>query len=207
MTLLGMMDDEDLEIRIRAYEALRDRRSALILTVPIEGKFGLDIVQAAHRTIYVTQSHKPRIAVLGGDLEVERPIALQSLGGQLLIRADEERDGLAIRYQSDDMPRARILRCSAKVSDLVQSLAWEPVLSTDPEGLNLSYGETVSVLHDLWKAGYLAGDFKAEQDRVLAELQRWGTLSDYEQRPDIRPSTAREAPAPAKASNEPAQAG
>jgi hypothetical protein len=188
MTLLGLMDDDDLELRIRAYEALRDRGSALLRTVPLAGKFGLDLVPAAHRTIYVTQSRQPRIAVLGGDLEVERPIALQSLGGRLLIREDEERDGLAIRYQTDDMPRPRILRCSPKVSDLVQSLAWQPRLSTDPEGLNLSYGETVSVLHDLWKAGYLKGDFKAEQDRVLAELQRWGTLSDYQPRPDIAPS-------------------
>jgi hypothetical protein len=34
-------------------------------------------------------------------------------------------------------------------------------------------------------AGHLKADFKAEQDRVLAELRRWGTLTDYQRRPDF----------------------
>ena len=185
MALLEMLDDDDLEVRLRSYEALRDRRSRLLNTLAVKDKFGLDLMPSDFRTIYITQSRMPRIAVLGGDLEISRPMACTSLDGRLLMREDDVNNGLLLRYRDANSGEARVLRCRPTVSDLVITLAFTPTRPDDPDGLNLSYGETVGVLHDLWKAGYVPGDFKAEQDRVLAELQRWGTLSDYQPRPDV----------------------
>ena len=187
--LLSMLDDADLEVRLRSYEALRDRRSRLLSTLAIRDKFGLDMVPSDFNTVYITQSRHPRIAVLGGDLEITRPMACSSLGGRLLMREDESQDGLSLRYRDAHTGEARVLKCRPTISDLIMKLAYAPSLPSDPDGLNLSYGETVGVLHDVWKAGYLPGDFKAEQDRVLAELQRWGTLSDYQHRPDVGSQT------------------
>ena len=36
----------------------------------------------------------------------------------------------------------------------------------------MSYSEAIGTLHRLWKDGYFKGDFKVEQDRILAELLR-----------------------------------
>ncbi|MCH2135656.1 MAG: flagellar basal body P-ring protein FlgI [Phycisphaerales bacterium] len=180
-----MLEDDDLEVRLRSYEALRDRASELLQTLPLEGKFNLDIAPSSYKTIYVTQSRRPGIAVLGGDLPIDRPMACSTLGEQLMIREDPVNGGLSLRFRPDGGAEALTINCRASVSELVRALAWRPRQPGDPPGLNLSYGQTVGVLHDVWKAGYLACDFKAEQDRVLAELQRWGTLSDYEPRPDI----------------------
>jgi hypothetical protein len=185
VTLLKMLNDKDLEVRLRSYEALRDRRSRLLQTLALKNKFGIDLVASDYRTIYITQSRTPRIAVLGGDLEIARPMSVSTLDGRLLMREDETQDGLSLRYRDSRTGEARLLQCRATVSDLIMTLAYKPLLENDPDGLNLSYGETVGVLHDVWKGGYLPGDFKAEQDRVLAELQRWGTLSDYQPRPDV----------------------
>lgn len=185
MALFAMLEDDDLEVRLRSYEALRDRGSKLLRTMPIDAKFGLDVVPSNHSMVYITQSGAPRIALLGGDLPIETPLTVEALGGRLLIREDPSTDGLALRYQTEDMHQSVILRCDARVSDLVRALAYNPRRVTDPDGLNLSYGEAVSTLHELWTAGHLKGDFKAEQDRVLAEMRRWGTLTDYQRRPDF----------------------
>ena len=195
LTLMRMLDDTDLEVRMRAYEALRSRNSQLLRTIPLEGKFALDIAPSDFNTVYVTQSSTPRIAVLGGDLAIKTPLAVETLGGRLLIREDPTQGGLALRYQDDDMARPRIIRCDPTVSDLVRAVAYRQQRINDPEGLDRSYGDTVTVLHDLWRGGHLDGNFKAEQDRVLAELQRWGTLSDYQRRPDFG-ADAQPAPGP-----------
>jgi hypothetical protein len=47
----------------------------------------------------------------------------------------------------------------------------------------LTYGETIGALHQLWRAGYIKSDFKAEQDRVLAAILR----SQKEDEQVIRP--------------------
>ena len=43
----------------------------------------------------------------------------------------------------------------------------------------------MGAIHALWAQGYIPGDFKAEQDRLLAAIRRYGTLESYEERPEF----------------------
>ena len=43
----------------------------------------------------------------------------------------------------------------------------------------MTYSEVVGVLHALWRREYVIADFKAQQDRVMAELRRSATMTDY----------------------------
>ena len=51
----------------------------------------------------------------------------------------------------------------------------------------MSYAQTVGALHQIWSKRFIKADFKVEQDRILAEIQRAGMMDDYEIRPDFEP--------------------
>jgi hypothetical protein len=61
--------------------------------------------------------------------------------------------------------------------------------ATTPEapapGLNLTYSRTIGALHALWRQQYLDIDFKVEQDRLLAAIQRLTTETSFTPRPDF----------------------
>ena len=67
---------------------------------------------------------------------------------------------------------------------VVLLLAHEQTIENPNPGMNLTYSEVVGVLHALWKRQYVAADFKAQQDRVMAELRRGAMRTEYEARPE-----------------------
>jgi hypothetical protein len=77
------------------------------------------------------------------------------------------------------------------VPSFIYFLAHKPIPEAPAEGLNLAYSRTVGVLHSLWREQYLTGivgeeekpvDFKAQQDRLLAAINRLTSGSAVEPR-------------------------
>ena len=72
-------------------------------------------------------------------------------------------------------------------------LAHESIPEAPEPGLDLTYSRTIGALHALWRQQYLDVDFKVEQDRLLATIERLTSESTYIPRPDFHEEQAAEA--------------
>jgi hypothetical protein len=68
--------------------------------------------------------------------------------------------------------------------EFVAFLGRKPTAQRPEVGLNLSYSETISLLHQLWRERYISCDFRAEQDRVLNDILQTDQ-PDKERRPEF----------------------
>ncbi len=185
-TLREMLNDQDVEVRLRAYEALAERNDPLMKRTSISGKFMLDQVESDYPMIYISQSKLPRIAIFGGELSIEQPITMGAWENRLLIQdSNEHDDKIEVYYRPARGGGARILQTDKSVGEFIESLAHQPDPDDPRPGLDLTYSETVGAIHAVWNQGYLASDFKAEQDRLLAMIRRYGTLSSKTERPEF----------------------
>ena len=185
-SLRTMLNDEDVEVRLRAYEALAARNDPSLSRKPVGGKFLLDLVKSDYPMIYVTQSQLPRIAIFGSDLSIERPITMGAWNNRLLIQnAPEDEEKIEVFFRPAKGGATRILETDANIHQFIEFLAHRTTPDDTKVGLNLSYSDTVGAIHEIWTQGYLKSDFKAEQDRLLASIRRHGTLTEYSDRPDF----------------------
>ena len=182
--LRNLLSDEDIEVRLRAYEALEQLRSPVVRRIPFSGKFELHEVPSAFPAIYVTQIQRPRIVLFGDVVEILRPLALGLWENDLLMRESDEEGHIEVFYRSSPSAQPEINRVKPNLHELILLLAHDPSVEDPSPGLDLTYSKVVGVLHALWRREYLTADFKAQQDRVLAELHRSATMRDYQPRPE-----------------------
>ena len=180
--LRELLDDPDVEIRLSAFEALDKRRDPHIIGMEMGRKFVLNVVPSKYRMIYVSQSGQPRVVVFGEDLAVKVPMTLYSWEGRLIIKADEGDKFLEVFYRERPELPATVDRVKPDMSSLIGYFARRPTPDRPETGLNFSYSETISALHELWRLKYIDCDFRAEQDRILAEV-----LRDDQREKDLRP--------------------
>ena len=165
---------------------LAERQDLLLERKVVDKKFVLDRVSSEHPMIYISQSSMPRIAVFGKDLEIDRPVTMGAWDNRLLVRDSEGTDHeLEIYYRANKAQSARIIEADANAFDFLQTISRRPTIEDPRPGLDLSYSETVGAIHALWAQGHLTGDFKAEQDRLLAAIRRYGPLEAFEERPEF----------------------
>ena len=183
-TLRSLLDDPDVEVRLRAYEALEQLGSPIVRRDRIPGKFELHQVPSAWPAVYVTQARFPRLVLLGDAIEVERPVTIGLWENSLMMRGEPGAEEIEVFHREDPSYAASINRVSPDLRELVLLLAHEQTIENPNPGMNLTYSEVVGVLHALWKRQYVAADFKAQQDRVMAELRRGAMGTEYEARPE-----------------------
>ena len=183
--LRPLLNDEDIEIRLQATEALVERNDPIIKKYSITDKFDLILVPSDHQMIYVTQTGIPRI-IFTGDIEIQRPLTLQSWGNTLLIKeAGDESNTLEVRYHNIENGSTMLERITPQLPIFTMFLAHEPPPEAPAPGLDLTYSRTIGVLHALWRQRYLDVDFKVEQDRLLATIERLTSETTYIPRPDF----------------------
>ena len=185
-----LLDDGDMDVRLAAYEALRKRAHPVIQVTDVDGKFELDFIDSGSPLIYVTQSGHPRIAVFGKGLEITRPMTLRTWGGRLLFKGEEGKP-LEVLYRTSASATAVMDEIDPSVWKVARFLGHTPSPERPSPGLGLTYSETISALHEIWRANYLRADFKAEQDRLLADINRVEPESKVP-RPDFDPEPGTE---------------
>ena len=173
--LLPLLDADNVEVRIAAYEALRRHYHPAVRSVRIPHAIDhhqtglvLDVVSARTRPmIYVRRSMEPRLAVFGGDARISTPLFYAHPRDRVLLSAEEGDEELTITYR---LPSARSVsapvRVRPRVEDLVVRLAASPAPLDrgDPVGAGLSYAQVVAVLHALCRDGTI--DAHLELERV-----------------------------------------
>ena len=192
--LRKLLDDEDIEVRFRAYEALERRGSGLVRRSMVGDRFALHEVPSSYSTIYVTQTKEPRIVIFGEDLQIDRPITLGLWDNEIIIKDVPEDDTIEVLSRTGPGGGMIIDRISPDLQEFILLLAHTPTVQDPLPGLDLPYSRVVGTLHGIWSAGFLPVDFKAEQDRAMAELRRAGALSTYRPRPEFSTAPAAQTP-------------
>ncbi|MFM7133190.1 MAG: flagellar basal body P-ring protein FlgI [Planctomycetota bacterium] len=188
--LRPLLDDAEVDVRLATYESLAKRKDPIIATSVVDTKFDLALVPSSVPMIYVVQSGRPTIAVFGLAIEVERPLTHSAWSNRLLLKADADDEQVQVFFRSSPEVRPEMLMADPILSEFIPFLGHKTTVEKPFPGLGLSYGETIGAIHQLWRAGYIKADFKAEQDRILAAILR--SQKDEEQviRPDFDPEQA-----------------
>lgn len=183
--LRPLLDSDDLEIRLRTAETLAYRNDPLIKKFAVNKKFDLILVPSVHNMVYVTQTGWPKI-ILTGDIEVERPLTLSTWSNRLLVKeGGEDSEMLEVRYTDNRMQSPVNETVTPDLPTFTMFLAHRPIPESSAPGLDLSYSRTIGAIHALWRQQYLNADFKVEQDRLLATIQRLTQETTYTPRPDF----------------------
>ena len=183
--LRGLLNDDDLETRLAAYEALVQRRDGSIERFAVGEKFVVDVVPSDKRLIYLTQQGLPRIALFGTDLAVKQPVTVTAWSKHFMIKGDLEDDRLEVYYRPPGAQQGWTYQVSPGLTELVQLLGHTTVAEEPLPGLGFSYSQVVGVLHQIWRQGYLDADFRPEQDRILAAIIRQQRRGSVTERPEF----------------------
>lgn len=190
LVLRGLLDAEQIEVRVAAYEALARRADPSIRRRAVNERFSLDSMPAKRPMIYVSQQGVPRIVLFGAAISVKRPSLVSAWSDRLMVTADSPTDDLRVYYRDYKSGKSATYPARALLDEFIRFLAHETSPEDPQPGLNLSYSEVVGALHELWKHGGIEADFVAEQDKLAAQILRATERQDLEERPET------DAPAP-----------
>ena len=185
--LRPLLGDGDVDVRLATYEALLKRRDPIITRMTIDSKFDVAVVPSDKEMVYVAQSGRPTIAVFGEDLAVARPLTVTAWNNRLMMKADSGDDQLQVYFRQRPEVKPEIQLANPRLAEFIPFLGHTTSVEKPLPGLGLSYGETIGAVHQLWRAGYIKSDFKAEQDRVLAAILRSQKDEEQVSRPDFDP--------------------
>lgn len=170
-TLHKLLNDEDVEIRLAAYEGLLNRGGRFIDRISVDGKFTIDVIASDKPMLYVTQIGRPRLAVFGPDLKISQPIFANAWSNRFIVK-DLDDETLEVYYRSPNSQKGSITKVSPNLYEFLFFLGHTSTVTDPRAGLGFSYGEAMGLIHQIWRQGYLKADFKAEQDRILAAIMR-----------------------------------
>lgn len=160
--LSPLLDAEDQQIRIAAYEALLKMGHPAIRSRRIQSVFGsnevnfwLDTIESAAKPlIRVRRSGEPRIALFGANTECALPLYYSHPDGWVTINANDPQDDITLfcRTRRNNQLSEPIL-VPPRVRDLLVALAELPVRDETgrPRGIGLPYSLVVRVIHALTK--------------------------------------------------------
>ncbi len=200
--LRGLLNHDDVETRLAAYEALVERRDPSVHRLGVDDKFVIDVVESQQPMVYITQRGLPRIVLFGADLSVDRPATVSIWSNRFMIKGDLEHETIEVYYRLPDTNEGIIHRTNPKLAEFVEFLGHSTTVQRPLPGLGLSYSQVVGVLHQIWRQGYLKADFKAEQDRILAAIVRQERRDPVTERPEFRTDEP-ESPEPPQARMKP----
>jgi len=185
LALRPLLDDEDVDIRLAAFDCLEKRRDPIVNRFSIDGKFDLMVVPSEAPMVYVSQSGDPTLVVFGDRNEIARPLIFSTWSNRLMVRGEADREDLSVYYRRSTAEPPVILDAPSSLPEFVAFLAHGRTPESPLPGLGLTYSETIGALHSMWRDQAFEGGFKAEQDRILAAILRASEGEEIEERPEF----------------------
>ncbi len=193
LALRELLDDDDLQARLAAYDALAKRGSFMFIDRQyVDGKFIVDLVESTKPLVYITQQREPRIVVFGENLSIDRPATISAWNDDFLLKGDQGQDRVDVRYFNDRTGETNRYLIDAELEDFIPFLGHQTTIESPAPGLGLSYSQTVGLIHSICQGGYIQAPFMAEQDRILAQIldraqsQRIEDRPEFSEDPDFR---------------------
>ena len=185
MGLRSLLNDENVDVRLITFEALEELGDPLIQAYSIDGKFTLNLVPSEEPLIYMAQTGTPRIVLFGEQMETKTPLLLSAWSNRLILKSEAEDPQIQVYFKESPLVPAQIYKVDRFVPELVRFFGHDSTIEAPAPGIGLSYSETIGAIYRLWSGGYIAADFKAEQDRVQAALRRARETEDFEDRAEF----------------------
>ncbi len=207
LALRELVDAPELEIRVAAYEGLRERNDPLVSSRPIgidpnNPKFILETVVAEEPMVYVTQQGKPRIVIFGGGIgtgtapsssrsqrdvgivRMTKPSLVTAWGDRFILSSDCSECEVRLLYRSVKGGKSVTSKVSDDLAEFVTYLAQKPTPEEPAPGLDLSYSEVVGLLYEMSRQSGVAATFATEQDRLRAEIYEASQATALNDRPE-----------------------
>jgi hypothetical protein len=175
--LATLLDSDDQEVRIAAYEGLLRHKhpaietqhfpSALDLT---QLNLTLDVVDSSAKPlIYVRRTLEPRIAVFGRRMPVSLPLFYNHPDDRVTLNALEQQSDIAVlcRTRSGRL-MTEPLMVPARVVELIRALADLPIQDDDEQmrGVGLGYSQVLEVLDALCTSGTIPARLVMERASI-----------------------------------------
>ena len=161
--LQGLLENQDLEVTLTAYEELLKLDPGALPSVPTAGGIILDqLPSVPHKAVVALRSGKARIALFG-QIACQPGRLFESQDGTISL---DSRVGQAFLLATRKHPiRGSVmgpLRSSLKLHDLIQVLCSEPVIERQGQGgLGLSYSDLLALLKQACDRGFVDAEFWA----------------------------------------------
>ncbi|HWB21136.1 MAG TPA: flagellar basal body P-ring protein FlgI, partial [Phycisphaerales bacterium] len=133
--LRKLLNDDDIEIRLAAYESLVERRDVFVHREIVDNKFIIDVVESGKPLIYITQVGQPRIVIFGTSLNIDRPVTLTTWSDRLMMKGDAGDDEIEVYYRAENDPKGSINRITPSVEALAQFLGHRTTVDEPDPGL------------------------------------------------------------------------
>jgi hypothetical protein len=203
--LAPLLDTDDAETRVAAYDALLNYRHPAIQTIAIPAALdrqlpGVIVDVVASRgppLIYCRRAREPRIAVFGSKVPVNLPIFYSRADESLTLNATEPRGDITMfcRTRRSRKLSDKIM-VPARVDELIRAMATPPVREDGRtfRGIGLHYSLIVQVLDELCSNGSISARFMMEQT-PLVDILGPAMPSDRPETEEDRPTTQPSSPA------------
>jgi flagellar basal body P-ring protein FlgI len=182
-----LVDDEDIAVRVAAYEALDERFDPRIARVRFRDRFELHVVPAERPMIYFTQQGAPKI-VLFSDMRLSREVFVSAWDDRLMVDTTGEHTSAAaarVFFQDYRSGSSSVHTVSDSVAEFVEFLVHDTTPEEPWPGLNLTYSQTLSALQQLVDASAIDADFVPETDKLQLEFLRAAEVADAVTRPEL----------------------
>lgn len=180
-----LLNDSDVDVRLAAYEVLREREDPIVQSQMVGKKFRIDSIPSSYPMVYISQTGDPAIAVFGEDLKLTVPLTLRTWDGDLMFKADAFSDTVEVFYRPAKGSPALIDKVSINAAELTRFLGHSMDPAHPAPGIGLTFSQTVGALHALFVGGDLPAAFKIEQDRLVAAIAKAGEEEERSERPDF----------------------
>jgi hypothetical protein len=164
-TARRLLRDENFDMRLAAYESLRELEDITVSQKLISRSFYLEqITQTEHKGIFVSRSGEPRIALFGTPIYCRKNVFIESADGNIIINAPAGQKYISIMRRHPKRPDVVIqLKSSFELGDIIQTLCEEPTRRTEQGrvGLNVSYAEAIALLKQMSDKGAVEAEFRA----------------------------------------------
>ena len=160
-----LLRDPDFNIRIKAYEQLRNLDDVSIVRQVIGDSFHLDRIAYGDRQgVFVSRSGQPRVVLFGSPIYCAENVFVQSADGTIVIDAPRgQRHVSVIRRNPSRSSEFIKLRSSFKLGDIVRVLGEARAKAGDaaPGGLGVPYAEIIALLQQMVDRGAVRAEFRA----------------------------------------------
>jgi len=159
-----LLNDDDIQVRLAAYEHLRQLEDVAVAQEFIGRTFYLErVAQSSHKLIYVSRSGQPRIVLFGEPISCHDSIFVESPGGDITINAVAGRNQATIIRKHPKRPDVVAqAQSSLDLADVIRTLCQEPPKEGGKGGgLGVSYAAAAVLLKQMCEKGAVEAEFHA----------------------------------------------
>ena len=163
--LQSLLRDDDLSVRLIAYENLVRLKDVTVSRKRIADSFYLDqITQTGKPAILVSRRNQPRIALLGAPIYCRSNIFIETQDKTITINVPAgEKYATIIRKHPKHPDTIIQLRSSLDLADVIETLCREPLTPTAQggPGLGVPYSTLVGLISKMVDSGAVQAEFYA----------------------------------------------